>query len=981
MSNNKVNCILQDSRGFTWIGTDDGLNWYDGQRFVIYRHLPGETSSLGGNIVSGLVEAPGYVFWIATQDGGLTRFDPKAAPALRFRHFRHRPADPSSIPVNIINGLLLDEQGFLWLATSGAGLVRMDTRNNRFLKIEPASQKTCSSVCLGNDGLIWTGRQGGSYQKVNSKTLEIITDQRYTNPYAKRPHVTVTAIYRDSRKDIWFGSWDHAIYRYIEAKDEEQVVEQNDEATAFLEDSKGKMWVGTKASGLLLLDPGTGETWSHPHSAAREGTVVSNKINCLYKDAKKNIWVGTDRGISLYQPGREYFSQEFLPSLPGAYKPIQVNDFIKMSETELWIASSVGIFISQGTYFRHLPITVNGNPVAISKFYKAHDGSFYFGSDYSLFRIDPKSFRYSMLPNTEKDQVMGRIIASRVVSVEEDSIEGHPALLVSPFGHYITYYDLVRQEWVSRGDSIRRIVDSFHIADNLVHKIMKDQAGNLWLATVKNGLGSWQKNKNHFHYFVNDPFDTRSISNNHVNDVEATTKGELWVSTFGGGLNRMDLSTNTFSHIPNSSNLLEGISVDHRGRIWMIGNGDLHRYDTVAKSFESFSLPDLEKSGGIRGDLYSDPSGLLYAGGTNFFIRFHPDSVKREKDLPQVRITDFYVFDSSYADKLDPEKSLRLNHRENYFTINFSAPWYRGKVFYQYMLEGVDPKWVDAEQTNSAPYTNIAGGKYKFKVRATTTPGIWPSAATVLPLEIIPPYWETGWFLALVTLLAGLVIYAAYRYRINELLKRQAIRNRIAQDLHDNMGSTLSSISVYSQVARIYKEQQKDLELSDTLDRISVTSGEMISEMNDIVWAINPRNDNMEKIVQRMESFAKPLMKVAGIRFSFEFDPSLMNLSLDMEKRKNFYLIFKEAVNNAMKYSGAEQVSVKITQLPDKLQLQIIDNGRGFDPAALSDGHQHSLSGNGVHNMKQRAAEMGGDLKIESYAGKGTSIRLQFRIP
>jgi len=217
-----------------------------------------------------------------------------------------------------------------------------------------------------------------------------------------------------------------------------------------------------------------------------------------------------------------------------------------------------------------------------------------------------------------------------------------------------------------------------------------------------------------------------------------------------------------------------------------------------------------------------------------------------------------------------------------------------------------------------------------------------------------------------------------YRYRINELLNRQAIRNKIAQDRHDNVGSTLSSISVYSQVAKIYQQQQKMEPLQDTLEKISATSSEMISEMNDIVWAINPRNDNMETILQRMESFARPLLASQNVKFHFSYDLSVQHQHLKMAKRKNFYLIFKEAVNNALKYSQCKNLWVEIGLHHHQLALSVKDDGKGFDIKKVRS--MNTLSGNGVRNMEMRAKEMKGSCKMES-GETGTTITLAFPIP
>lgn len=206
------------------------------------------------------------------------------------------------------------------------------------------------------------------------------------------------------------------------------------------------------------------------------------------------------------------------------------------------------------------------------------------------------------------------------------------------------------------------------------------------------------------------------------------------------------------------------------------------------------------------------------------------------------------------------------------------------------------------------------------------------------------------------------------------------MRNKIAQDLHDNVGSTLSSISIYSQVAQIQSQQHNETELASVLNKIGLTSNEMISEMNDIVWTINPRNDNMEKILQRMESYSKPLLAAKNIHLNFEYDPGLLNSNLDMGKRKNFYLIFKETINNAVKYADCKNLSVKITAKKNTIVLVIKDDGIGFRKDKLQSKLSDSLSGNGLRNMELRAREMKGQCIINTEPGKGTTVCLTFPV-
>ena len=287
----------------------------------------------------------------------------------------------------------------------------------------------------------------------------------------------------------------------------------------------------------------------------------------------------------------------------------------------------------------------------------------------------------------------------------------------------------------------------------------------------------------------------------------------------------------------------------------------MNEYNPVTKSYSVFSLPDIEKSGGVKGYLYKDRDNNLYAAGTHYFIKFNPLLIKREAISPKTYFTDFKIFNVSNPD-LPEQKTIALRYYRNYFSIEFAAPVFTGAhVKYAYMLQGIDKTWLDAGNRNFANYSNLPGGDYIFKVRASNTKGNWSKEITSLNIKIIPPFWRRGWFFLLCAVVTDTAIYLFYRYRINELMKQQAIRNRIAQDLHDNMGSTLGSISVYSEVAKICNQQNKQDKLTETLDKIGETSGEMINEMADIVWAINPRNDQVNTILQRMEAYAAPLLQ------------------------------------------------------------------------------------------------------------------------
>ncbi|WP_290790601.1 ligand-binding sensor domain-containing protein [Flavihumibacter sp. UBA7668] len=985
LSNNRVNCILQDHLGFTWIGTDDGLNRFDGNAFTIFRHEPGNSATLGGNIILDLCEDKNGVLWIATGDGGLCRFNRSAAPSRQFKNFRHNPGDSASIPVNTINAMLPDGKQFIWLATSGSGILRFNTITNEFIRIGGLPRTTITDLCFDKFGMIWAGTQGGGYIKLDPGSQRIWFDEKYSNPYDKLPHVAVTNLYKDKRNNIWLASWDPVLYQVGVPDQNKQGVhttiigklEPGNEPTSFTDAGSSDFWVGTKKSGIRIFRSSENR-WEEIKAQADDfSSLGSNTVYCLYRDKDEHIWIGTDKGISLYIPTGSQLSPVRLPDVAGTGNQ-QVHDFLSLTDKKIWIGTNDGLYEWQNNRLNYIPLRWKNKRLAATSLFHSANGKRYIGTDYSLFEWDSQTQKIKLLPNTDKDIVMKQLIASRIVSIEEDSIDGSAAIIASPYGHFLTYYNNAKSRWISRFDTVTRIVPDFQIKDNLIHKIYKDPAGHLWLATTKNGLGEWIRSKKQFEYHINHPGNPSSITNNHVNDIIADSSGKIWLATYGGGLNKYDPVSSIFTYIRNSPNLLESLCVDNKQRIWMLGNGELFAYDPTSDQIRSFANALGVNRGQLCGWLKVDPDGYLLIGGKDFFIRVHPDSLQQPVVHPSVQFTDLQVFDTSFYHQLSSSQRIRLAHNQNYLSIHYSAPWYRQKLYYQYKLEGVDPGWIDAGTQQKTAYQQLAPGTYRFLVRSSSIPGIWNSNPSILIIELVPPFWQRWWFFVILTAAISALIYVIYRYRINELVKRQTIRNRIAQDLHDNLGSTLSSISVYSQVAKIYKEQQKDTELNDTLQRIGSTSGEMISEMNDIVWAINPRNDNMEKIIQRMDSFARPLLKAACISFDLQHSPDIKPIVLEMEQRKNLYLIFKESVTNAIKYSEASEMQVNIARNGKFLIMDIKDNGKGFDPALNKNANRLSLSGNGLRNMRNRAKELNGKLIIDSAPGQGTSLQFSF---
>lgn len=312
---------------------------------------------------------------------------------------------------------------------------------------------------------------------------------------------------------------------------------------------------------------------------------------------------------------------------------------------------------------------------------------------------------------------------------------------------------------------------------------------------------------------------------------------------------------------------------------------------------------------------------------------------------------------------------LKYNRYNNIQTAFSDYSVYNAnKTSYQYALyKGGDTVWNIINGKPELTFSDLSPGKYQLLIRALNPYGDYSEKIRAFNIIILPPWWQSWWFTGLLLAAIGLIFYGVYRYRLQQIKRLQIIRNNIASDLHDDIGSTLNSISIYSEVAK----QQAGKEIP-ALDMIGLNSRKIIESMSDIVWTINPENDSFEKIIIRMRSFAYQLLKAKKVEYTFEVDEKLSSVALPMQVRKNFYLVFKEAITNVVKYSEASRVSILLYEKNKTIMLRIRDNGKGIPVNAQS-------LGNGLMNMTRRAKEISAEINIISANGGGTEIELMLK--
>jgi len=519
--------------------------------------------------------------------------------------------------------------------------------------------------------------------------------------------------------------------------------------------------------------------------------------------------------------------------------------------------------------------------------------------------------------------------------------------------------------------------------------IHRDKKGILWLGTLE-GLYRFDSEKETWKQYKNISKNITSLNNNLIFSLcpdGVQPDKYLWIGTKGGGLNLFDIANETFTHYTEkqglSNDVVYGILSDAANNLWLSTNKGISMFNTHTKEFKNYNEKDgLQGSEYNRNAFCKTDKGYLYFGGITGFNYFDPAKLSGSNYVPFVWITGINVLnrplqfggkENTLSQPAYLTKGIQLNYDQNVITFEFASTDFSvfDKNRFRYRLTGFDKDWNYSGNTNSATYTNLDPATYTFIVQGNNSDGTWNEEGTSLRLTILPPWYMTWWFrtaLVLALLFAG---YSFYRNRLNQALKLQAIRNRIADDLHDEVGSNLSNIYIFSNVAQ-QKAKATD-ETAPLLLKISEYTRQSMEAMNDIVWMINTRNDRFENIMVKMRTLAAEFSEASDCKLHLHFDEKLNDVKLNMEERKNFYLIYKEAMNNMAKYAGCKSLWVEMKLHQNTVTLKIIDNGKGFDVARAN-------NGNGIFNMKKRAEMLKGALTVVSTIGEGTTLHLSFKV-
>ncbi|MGH8496451.1 MAG: two-component regulator propeller domain-containing protein [Gammaproteobacteria bacterium] len=749
LSQNTVTAILQDRRGYMWLGTEDGLHRYDGYHFTVYRTDPADPETLSGNFITSIAENPDGTLWVGTGSAGLNHLDPVTGDVVRYRQNRD---DPRSLSHDRVWAVARDDGGDIWVGTDG-GLNRLDAGGGfthfRRDSDDPDSlaSNLVRALLVDHTGRLWIGTRAG----LNFIDPEGGRMRRYVASGADAEHFVrakIQALYEDDAGNLWIGL-SNRLARISVARDVTTVFAQPEGGTstealirAIVSDRAGSVWIGTDGGGLRRLPPGSSEFSSHHHDPTNPASIAAEQILAAYEDETGLLWFGTGAGgVSRFNPATEAFAHYRRRGVAATGLPSNtVWSFHEDPDGGLWIATDAGLgymhpVTGQITSWRMLEGAQDPKSNVTYAVYRDAASRLWVGAENGLYLFDRESGEFEpvdVFSDTEAEDKYGDTV------------------------HFIVQ-DAAGLIWLGTFNGLAKLDPGTgktqiftraggSLSSDWVMAVAPSAAG-LWVGT-EGGLDRLDPATGKLlERYQNDPQDPTSLSHDAIQTLTLTRAGELWVGTTAG-LNRLG-PDGTFTRYTTAdglpSNYIYAVIEDRQGDIWVSSNRGLSRLDPETGDVDSFSVHDgLQSNEFNTGAVHAGASGRLYFGGINGFNRFDPAAIGADPEPPRVAITTVDVmggaFGGTSAERAPAQ--LMLSHDENIFTLEFAVFDFKSPSNnrFLYKLDGFDAEWRDAGERNNATYTNLDPGQYVFRVRGANSQGVWSENEGTLPIQIKPPF-------------------------------------------------------------------------------------------------------------------------------------------------------------------------------------------------------------------------------------------------
>jgi ligand-binding sensor domain-containing protein/two-component sensor histidine kinase len=955
LAHNNIKAIFQDAKGYLWIATNEGLSRFDGYAFTNY----GTEDGLGHIFLNDVTADNRGRLWAATNGGGVSMLideplEIEPDSPTKFATFRIAAGGEDN-GANAVNQILFDVENRLWCVTDG-GLYRAldaDVVDLGFELIVPGTQPTQDNGALRDSrGRLW-------FSVVNNVTQVIRVANGRTNLYEVRnstsdPNPSEIHLLTETGDGRILAADQTDIYEYVEPDAPDGDGEWRKLATDIVGNSPilhltaapaGGLWIGA-ATGLVHSRDGQQTLYT------TDNGLGSNSVSASFYDREGNLWIGTTGGGISKLSGEDittFAVAEGLPS-PDAFRVVEDrngrifaqvggcrlvevvgrNRIVPVADVELipnnlcpaqlllhdvrgswWIRTNNGLVHSKRLVSRDGKLVAgpDGLPIHYTELYEDRAGHIWLTSI--------ENGRLLRIENGDPTKVT---VAAENVPAEfvvQDRLSG--TLWLADRGNI----------WRLRNGTITKLETIEGLPVLQPRCLFQDSRGRIFVGTRYHGV-----------VFTDEP-DTEVPGFNRMTTLDGLASDSVWE-----------------------------VAEDDEGHLYFATGRGVDRFDPSNGRIHHFTSDEGALTSQV-GHLLKDSGGNIWASSVTGLMRIDPRTLRVRSEGPPILISHIRI---AGVDLPLPETGLtsiggiERGASQNNIAIRYVGLSLRGEnaLRYEYKLDGVDQDWVPTGSQREVNFANLGPGDYRFQVRAVNAERLISPHPATFEFRILRPIYMRWWFLALSALAIALISYAGYRNRLQRLLALERTRTRIATDLHDDIGSNLTKISIMSEVARrTTGEKQVDI-----LDSIADISRSSVSSMSDIVWSINPTKDSLMDLLRRMRVYAEETLTQKGIRLEFTASEDFLERKLDADVRRNVYLIFKEVLNNIVRHSGADQVTIDLRIAGSRLMLLTEDNGEGFDADADSDG-------NGLVNIRRRATDLGGELEISAEPEMGARVRVE----
>jgi len=805
LSQSNVQAILQDSTGYMWFATENGLNRYDGYSIRNYSRERGNPNGLVNDFIWVIAEDGERNLWLATQGGGVVRWNRTSDS---FTSFRHEPGDPQSLASDDIRTLQINTNGTIWVGTRDKGVDLLDPRTGHVQHFQHDVDNTRSlssnmvyALHVDSLGNLWVGTDGG----LNRLKTDSNAFMRYENDPLDQQSLSndrVRTIFEDGSGILWIGTSAGGLNRFNRATGTfstfrhdpaDSTSLSNDHVRVIFEDNAYRLWIGT-ADGLNLLDRAAGAFDRYHHNPADPQSLNDSYINSMYQDRGGLLWVGTrSAGVSKWNPRSWSLGHYVKPWLSDA----DVSSFASDGNGALWVGTvGAGLArIDESTnnvaIYRHASDDKNSiSDDRVMSLLIDRDGILWIGTmSGGLNRMDRstgdiRTYRHN---NNDPDSLG----ADGVMAIFEDR-EGQ--LWVGTYGGGVSVFD---KETESFRHYVHNPNDSASLSDQRASAIIQDKKGDIWIGTFGGGLNLFDAATQTFQQFHSSPDDRTSIADDTIYALHLDKDGDIWVGTAGGGLDLVIQSptdsdriqfTNFSQKDGLASNVIYGIQSDPFNQLWLSTNYGLTRFDSDSGEVKTF-----HRGHGMQGEEYNyganyrAPDGKLYFGGANGFNAFRPEQIETGSYAPEIVLTSYQKLNKPALTDVPYEhlEEIELGYQDNVVNFTFSALDFTAPLHntYSYMLEGFDNGWTDLGTMRHITYTNLDSGNYVLRVSAASSDGVQTNNAYSIPVIVNPAPWETRWAYSLYAAVVLILLWLTWRLQRRKFQREAEYSRRLEQDV------------------------------------------------------------------------------------------------------------------------------------------------------------------------------------------------------